>query len=398
MAARDLGIGIIALVPDYWSGVWMPRHHVIGRLARRFETVWIEPSAGWRDYWPLNRVRKETIQSVGASDFGLNIYDPGRWLPEFYYPRQLGDWVRRKRVVRARRVLERKGCRRFVLYLWRPDFDWALNAVDADLTVYHIDDEYSFSTTDEPNQSREVSLIRAADLVIIHSAKLLAKKGGINPQTIHVPNGVDYSAFATPAPMPADMASIPTPRLGYVGVVKSQLDLDLLLRLAERHPEWHFVIVGPTGHLGGKEELYARLVALRNVHALGNRPLRALPAYVQAMDVCMMCYEVNDYTNCIYPLKLNEYLASGRPIVSSAIDSVLPLAGLISIAGGPDAWEAALAKVLATSALDPSAVSRRREEAAKHDWDVLVERIAGRIVEQLKSRGPGNASLPNVRP
>lgn len=364
----------------------MPRHHVVGRLAKYFDVIWIEPSAGWRDYWLPGAVREADIQSLPPEAFGLTVYEPGRWLPEIYRPQAIGDWIRRQRVARARRMLTSRGCTDVVLYLWRPEFDWALDAIEADLTCYHIDDEYRFSVDDLPNDPREVALIGRVDQVIIHSRKLVEKKGNINPHSMCVPNGVDYAAYASPAPEPADIACIPRPRMGYVGVIKSQLDLALLLQLAQQKSEWSFVLVGPQGYLGNKAELLAQLVAQPNVYLLGNRQLVDVPAYMQAMDVCMMCYEVCDYTHFIYPLKLNEYLASGRPIVCSPIDSVKGLEQLVSIAGHVHEWALALHDALSERATSPHSIQARQQQAALHDWDHLVGQIADRFRQSLEAK------------
>jgi len=354
----------------------MPRHHVVGRLARHFDVVWIEPAAGWRRYWLPGAAEVEEIQSIRPEDFGVTLFNPGRWLPELYRPKALADWVRAKRVARARRILEKRGCNRIVLYLWRPEFAYALDSVQADFSCYHIDDEYRFSVNDQPNDPHEIALIERADLVIIHSRKLLEKKGGINPNTMHVPNGVDYAAYQSPAPEPEDLASIPRPRMGYVGVVKSQLDLGLLLQLAVEKPEWSFVLVGPIGYLGNKAPILDQLAERPNVHILGNRQLHELPGYMQSMDVCMMCYEVCDYTNNIYPLKLNEYLATGRPVVSSPIDSVLELDHVVRIAGSTEQWVAALGEALLDNGNGPGEIESRQQQASLHDWDALVLKIA----------------------
>ncbi|MDP2171362.1 MAG: glycosyltransferase [Rhodocyclaceae bacterium] len=361
----------------------MPRHHVLGRLARHFEVVWIEPAAGWRNYWLSNKARDAAIQMRSPEEFGIDIYDPGRWLPEVYRPEALGDWIRKQRVKLACAKLRQRGCDKIVLYLWRPEFDWARDAIDADLSCYHIDDEYRFSMEDLPNDPREVALIQRVDQVIIHSRKLLEKKGGINPHTMHVPNGVEYAAHATPAPAPEDIAAIPQPRMGYVGVIKSQLDIGLLHQLAKRRPDWSFVLVGPKGYLGPKASLLDQLEGLPNVYLTGNRQLAELPAYMQAMDVCMMCYEVCDYTNFIYPLKLNEYLATGRPVVTAAIDSVAGLEPLVSIAHSAEEWETALDNALSSGANSPAAIQARQNQAELHDWDRLVQQIADQFRNRL---------------
>jgi glycosyltransferase involved in cell wall biosynthesis len=381
-------VGVIALVPDRWHGIWMPRHQVLSRLARHFEVVWVEPPRPWRDYWL--RFGSDDSESAAPQIPGFSYYHPGRWLPEVHQPRPLRDWLNRRRLARARRILERRGCTRIVLYLWRYEFAWAVEAGAADLTCYHIDDEYQFSTEERPNDAAEVALLKAVDLVIVHSPKLMEKKGGINPDTITVPNGVDFKAYSAPAAEPRDLAAIAHPRIGYVGVVKSQLDLDLLLDLSRRRPEWSFVLVGPQGHLGSKAAALEDLSRQPNVRLLGNRKLPDLPAYTQHMDVCIMCYEVNSYTDYIYPLKLHEYLATGQPIVSSPIQSVLRFSDTVRLARTAEEWEAAIAQSLAPGARSAEAIAGRRKVAAEHDWDLLVGRIADAFRTRLaaKSRAP----------
>jgi UDP-galactopyranose mutase len=383
---RNPDVGVIALVPDSWGDPWMPRHQVLRRLARHFEVVWIERSLGWREYWVKGRTGRENMQSVSSDIDGFTLYDPGRWLPEVFNPRGLGEWLRRERVRRARAILERRGCKRIVLYLWRPEFDWALEATDADFTCYHIDDEYQFSVTEQPNDPREVALMKRVDHVIIHSPRLLQKKGHINPSTAFVPNGVDYGAYSRPTTEPADLAPIAHPRMGYVGVIKTQLDFELLLGLATAHPEWSFVMVGPRGYVGDRAGTLDQMAALPNVHLLGNKQLAELPSYTQHLDVCLMCYEVTDYTNYIYPLKLHEYLGSGPPVVSSPIQSVLSFSNVVRLASNPAEWERALSDSLSAQATSPEAVAARRAVAAEHDWDRLVEKIAEQFRTGLEKK------------
>jgi glycosyltransferase involved in cell wall biosynthesis len=389
-AAREAAprTGVIFLVPDRWRGIWMPRHQVAHRLGRHFEVVWIEAARPWRDYWHPTRHREVVIQDVPTDLPGCTVYDPGRWLPELYKPRWLRDWIRRARLRAALRILKRKSCSRIIVYLWRPEFAWALDQIRADLTCYHIDDEYRFTASDQSNDPAEVAVIRHVDQVFIHSNGLLRKKGGINLNTSHVPNGVDYRAYSTPVAEPADLAAIPHPRVGYVGVVKAQLDLQLLYDLARRNPQWSFVIVGPRGFLGEKAALLDRVGELPNVHLLGNRAVSELPAYVQGMDVCTMPYEINDYTNFIYPLKLHEYLAAGRPTVAAPINSVVPFKDVVWLATTVDEWQAAVAAALAPAATSEEAMKARCACAAEHDWDLLVEKIATQLRSRLEVLRP----------
>lgn len=365
--------GIIALVPEAFTRPWSTRHHVLTRLARDFPVVWVEPSREWREHWfsmPRGRA------PVEADPSGLYILPPRRLMPHLYRPRWLRQAVRRARFHSARDLLRANGADRVVLYLWRPEFADALDLIEHDFSCYHIDDEYSFSKTDQGNTPEEVALIRSADQVIVHSRRLLEKKGGINPRTALIPNGVDFDAYASGRDIPPDLACIPGPRIGYVGVIKSQLDLKLMLELARRLRNASFVFVGPLGVLGDKHMLWNQLSAMPNVHVLGNREPAMLPAYTQHLDVCLMCYEVTDYTNSIFPLKLNEYLAAGRPVVSSSIDAVLAFEPTVRIAATGDEWMRAIQSALADSEASDHQVRIRREMARAYDWNLLVGQIA----------------------
>ena len=364
----------------------MPRHQVLKRLARRFPVVWIEPAGGWRDYWlpsgPQFMARDRWTSPVA----GLEVMAPGWTHPRFMRPRWLGALTLRSRLAAARRRLVAQGAKRIVLYLWRDEFAGALDLVDHDVSCYHIDDEYSFDERDVPTSPRERALLERVDQVIVHSPALLAKKGGVNPQTVLVPNGVDYQSYASPLAAFPDLEAVPHPRIGYAGVIKKQLDLALLLRLADARPHYSFVLVGPILNVAGKEALIAQLKQRRNVFLLGGKPSEDLPAYVQHFDVCLMCYEVNDYTKYIYPLKLNEYLATGHPTIASPIDAVKSLNAVVTLAQTDVQWLEALDKSLDASAHSPALVEARRAFARMHEWDALVDRIARHVLDALERK------------
>jgi glycosyltransferase involved in cell wall biosynthesis len=267
-----------------------------------------------------------------------------------------------------------------VLYVWRAELGDALDRIGHDAAVYHIDDEYTFSPVEKPLDEREARLIRRVDEVIVHSPALLEKKGRLNPNTRMIPNGVDFAALVTSRSEPSDLAGIPRPRVGYVGVIKEQLDLPLLATLAERHPDWHFVLVGPNQ---ARPAAMTRLNARPNVHLLGAKPVTDVPAYLQHMDVGIMPYVLDGYTKFIYPLKLHEYFASGLPVVATPVRSVLAFRGLVTLAEGEPAWSAALADALAGKHGGPADVAARRSVAAAHDWDDLVLQIANTLCESL---------------
>ena len=155
-----------------------------------------------------------------------------------------------------------------VLYIWRPDFAGALDAPH-DLSIYHIDDEYSFSPIEVEIPSTERTLLTSVEnQVFIHSPGLMDKKGFFNPNTEFVPNGVSYESFATPVPEPDDLRNIPHPRIGYVGWIKRMLDCDLLLQLMTANPQWSFVFVGPRSPHPDMTDALRQMSGLPNAHFL----------------------------------------------------------------------------------------------------------------------------------
>jgi glycosyltransferase involved in cell wall biosynthesis len=385
-------VGVVAMVPYRWSNIWQPCNHVLTRLARYFHVVWVNPAHQWSDAL-LNR---EAL-SVPAHDAGpgFAVYQPEFWLPDVYRPRALARWVFRQRLAHAREMLLRRGCSKIVLYLWRPQFGDAMTSMPFDLSCYHIDDEYSFSPVDIPIPESEKRLIAQAGQVFIHSPALLEKKGNINPHTAFVPNGVDFQSYAQPVPEPADIAEIPHPRIGYSGHIKKQLDWPLLLDLTARHPEWSFVFVGaPNRH----PEIVAHIDQLSrrpNVRFLGSKSVQELATYPQHFDVCLMPYARNDYTKYIYPLKLHEYLASGRPVVGAPIASLEPFRHLVKLPETSEQWSAAIAESLGPVANSTEQRTKRQAAAKQHDWEILVRQIAETMSLRL---GPDYSSRINLEP
>ncbi len=382
--ARPLApdVGVIAMVPDHWNGWWQLRHQVLSRLAHYFHVAWVDPAPEWREM--LKERRKPNARDGAAAQRpGFLVYKPEFWLPKLHRPEWLARLTFDARLTRARRLLLGRGCRKIILYLWRPEFASALASVPFDLSCYHIDDDYSFSDTEAPPDQTELGLIAKVDQVFIHSRGLLEKKGAINPNTVLIPNGVDFRAYAEPAEEPRDLADIPHPRIGYTGLLKKQLDWPLMLQLTGRHPDWSFVLVGPLSRhpeiMPAVEELSRR----GNVYFLGGKSIRELPAYPQHFDVCIMPYRKTEYTKYIYPLKIHEYLAGGRPTVGTRIRSLEEFADVVGLAAGSEEWSAEIAKALAAESTTAERRAARQAVARRYDWPLLVAQIARTMAQKL---------------
>lgn len=386
--------GFIALVPHEWNDQWLGRAQVMSRIAKRHHVVWCGPPHEWRAI-PQRARSGPSIQQPLADLPMLHTYRPEPWLPRIYRPRTLASRLLQRRLQHARAVLVRGGCTHIVLSIWSPQYSNVFPLVKHDMSMYHINDEYSFARVQQPISAEERTLMAGVDEVFIHSPAVMARKGPFCSSATLTPNGVDFDAFAAPRPIPEDLAAIPGPRIGYSGFLKTQLDWDLLFATAEQNPQWSFVFVGKALDQPGLAQILARLDARPNVHFLGAKSSRELSAYPQHFDVCMLPYRVDDYTKYIDPLKLSEYMASGRPAVGSPILPLRDVSHLVALADTPAEWRQAISASLLPAANAPEERAKRQSWARVRTWDALVNKILSKV-EQHLSEVPLSLNEPEV--
>ena len=192
----------------------------------------------------------------------------------------------------------------------------------------------------------ERRLMRHADIVFTGGRSLQRAKQSLHPNVHCFPSAVDRDHYAQARrpgqPEQADQAAIPHPRIGFFGVLDERLDTDLVAALADRRPDWQFVFIGPLAKIDDDD-----LPHRPNVHFLGPKPYSQLPSYIAHWDAGLMPFAMNEATRFISPTKTPEFLAAGVPLVSTPIaDVVSSWSGVVRVAAGPDAVEAALQRVL----------------------------------------------------
>ena len=251
------------------------------------------------------------------------------------------------------------------------------------VTVYDCMDELSgFMFAPPVLREREAQLFEWADLVFTGGHSLYEAKRARHPRVYPFPSSVDVAHFRRARitqPDPADQAGIPRPRLGFYGVIDERLDIDLIRAVADARPDWQVVLVGPVAKIDP-----ASLPRRPNVHYLGGKQYDELPEYLAGWDVALLPFACNEATRFISPTKTPEYLAAGRPAVSTPIrDVVRPYGdrGLARIAATPDefvaAIEAALVEDEATrlAMVDPFLAEMSWDRTWQQMWQ-LVEAMA----------------------
>jgi UDP-galactopyranose mutase len=278
--------------------------------------------------------------------------------------------------------------------------------LEAVCTVYDCMDElanFKFAPPELTILERE--LMTLADVVFTGGYSLWEAKRDRHANIHPFPSSVDRTHFAKALAVldePADQAAIPHPRLGFYGVVDERMDLGLIAALADARPDWNVVIVGPVVKIDA-----ADLPRRPNLHYLGGKTYDQLPAYLGGWEVALMPFAINDSTRFISPTKTPEYLAGGRPVVSTPIVDVVrhygDLEG-VKIASTPQAFVEACDDALALSSSDGAWLKEVDAALAALSWDETFARMdleisqAGARQDPMCTAAPGGELGPAVRP
>ena len=254
--------------------------------------------------------------------------------------------------------------------------------IDADVTVFDAMDELSkFKFAPTHLLDLEQELIDRADIVFTGGSSLYEAKKHRHPNVHCFPSSVDRAHFCKARARqfePADQEDLPLPRLGFYGVIDERFDIDLLAAVAQMRPDWSFVMVGPVVKIS-EDELPKR----PNIHYLGGKTYDQLPAYLSGWDVALMPFAMNESTQFISPTKTPEYLAGGKPVVSTPVRDVVRHYGQlegVKIAATPQEFVAACEKALELSRNPESGwLAEADLMLSATSWDTTQARMAGLI-------------------
>jgi glycosyltransferase involved in cell wall biosynthesis len=245
--------------------------------------------------------------------------------------------------------------------------------------VYDCMDELTaFKNAPRQLVQRENALFKMADLVFTGGRSIYNAKRSRHPDVHCFPSSVDATHFRKATQDHPLQAALPRPRLGYCGVIDERINLPLIDAVAKARPEWQLVMVGPTAKIDPRD-----LPRRANIHWLGQQSYDDLPAFISGWDVCLLPFALNDATRYISPTKTLEYMACGRPSVSTSIrDVVEPYGHVVNIADTPEGF-----------VIDCEAIlERTREEQAEHaralaqivartSWDSTAHAMAELIAQ-----------------
>jgi glycosyltransferase involved in cell wall biosynthesis len=260
-----------------------------------------------------------------------------------------------------------------------------IGAFDERAVVYDCMDELSkFRFAPAALIDRERYLMAQADVVFAGGYKLSQSKAKYHQNVHFFGCGVDVAHFATARSadvrVPREIAALKRPIIGYYGVIDERIDYALLHTLASSLTDVELVMVGPVVKVDPAE-----LPRAENIHWLGQRQYAELPAHVKGFDVCLMPFALNEATEYINPTKTLEYMAAGKPIVSTAVSDVVHnFTPVVAVADSYQEFVAAVRDAIAS----PSAelIARGLEQARANSWESIVARMERIIRDAIRTR------------
>ncbi|HET7203350.1 MAG TPA: FAD-dependent oxidoreductase [Steroidobacteraceae bacterium] len=339
-----------------WNFVYQRPQHLLARLGRHYRVFYVEE--------PEQDADGPRLEEIVDTDCGVTVlrpHLPGR--ASGFHDDHISDLQ-----FLVRKHLEANGVRDYAAWFYTPMALPLIDSLHPRAVIYDCMDELS-AFLHAPRQlvQRENALLKRADLVFTGGPSLYRAKRGRHPSVHCFPSSVDAGHFAS-ARNGAGTGNT-TPTLGFFGVIDERVDLGLVAAIADAHPEWKVVMVGPV------VKIAVESVPRRpNIEYLGQRGYEELPRLVAQWDVCLLPFALNDATRYISPTKTLEYMAAGKPSVSTPVNDVVEcFGGIVRIADTPGAFIEACEACLAEPARD-AAHRRQRADAAleKTSWNTTA--------------------------
>lgn len=411
---------IVYLSSIEWGHKWQAHQEIALRLAAAGNRVLYVENTGVRapSLRDAGRVASrlgrwsKALRSGGVSEVSPGVYvAPPLVMPPFGAAwRRWGN--RLLFLPSLLRTIRRLGMRDLLLWTYLPNDTTLLlmNALrrESVASVYYCVADFSELTPyAEKLEKCERAVAASSDVVFANCTALAEKLLPFNPNVHVYPVGVNLDAFSfgpggTEGVAPssthgqeaaASLGTLPRPLIGYVGGLHRHVDFELLKEAALKRPEWSWVFVGPL------QAPTRGLAELPNVHLLGERPHGDLASYVRRFDVCIVPYLNNSCTATVVPTKINEYLALGRAVVSTALPTVLEFNKqhqILSIAEAePEAFLTAVEQAL-EQPHDEETLLRRRRVAEMGDWNARLASMCLRIEERIQTTNTATATRPSA--
>lgn len=371
---------------DWFAENRTSSHQIARSLARRYPLYYVEcpglraPKGSGRDLLKIWQKVRRFLQGPKEVPEGLKILTLLQ-IPLHRFA--LVRWLNRRLVLwTLRRLLRRERIQQPILWFMIPHLGMVIGKLGERLSVYYCIDDYAAlpDVNVEAVGRMDAETTRKADLVFVASETLLEAKRRLNPHTYSSPHGVDFAHFARAQdaglPIPADTADLPAPVIGFFGLVERWIALDLVDYLAAQRPQWTFLMIG-------RVAIPEEAVPCRpNIRFIGKRPYESLPAYGKQFDAAIIPYHLTQQVIHANPIKLREYLAMGKPIVSVSTPEIDKYQDVVAIAHSPEEFLAHLDRALHRPS-SPEEIRQRMSRVDSESWEARLNEVLATVRKAL---------------
>jgi glycosyltransferase involved in cell wall biosynthesis len=384
----DDELSIIYFGNDWFAENRTSSHHIARHLAESIPLLYIEvpgmrlPQATTRDVtklWRKIRAAFRSPRKIGPQMWHMTLPQVplGRNGIGGKLNRTIGTWL-------VRRAMKQTGIANPISWFHVPHAGQLAGNLGERLVVYYCIDDYAALPGVNKTEiaAMDAALTRRADVVFAASSALCDAKKTANDNVVYSPHGVDAELFRqaadTSRPCAAGAADLKRPIIGFFGVLDDRMDIGLLRYLAQSRPNWTFLLIGFI------RTDVRQLASVSNIVMPGAVPYASLPDWARAFDACVMPYRRDVFSASANPLKLREYLAAGKPIVSVPMPEAERFAGMIEVAGTPEEFLAKLDLVLSTDS--ENKCQERMNFVRPMTWDTRVSDVLATVKSFLGSR------------
>lgn len=388
---------IICISSIDWDFVWQGHQEIMAAFAKNGNRVLFIENTGVRapSFRDLPRLRKRIanwLKSVkGFREVMENVFVYSPLILPFPYSR-LARLINRHLLFNSlSRWIKVMGFRDPIVWTFLPTgiaLD-IINNIDKKLLVYYcIADFYKLVDDSKKVKKTEDELIKNSDIVFVQGDIFKEKCLRMNRNVYKFPFGVNMEAFESyDGRLPENMEAIRGPVVGYVGGLHRHVDFGLIRSMADRHPDWSMVMIGPA------QTDLSEIAGRKNIFLLGKKDFKDLPAYINRFDACIIPYIINDYTRTVFPTKLNEYHAMGKPVISTNLPEVIDFnrknGNLVSVSADREDFNRKTEAAIVDK--DRRLMDKRIASAKNNSWQVRIEQMSC-IIESAIAEGTGSTA------
>lgn len=381
---------IILSTADWDNPFWTNKQHVAATLAQMGHRVLYIDSMGLRKPTAtasdLSRIWRRVLRLFR----GVTQVLPDVWvISPFSIPLQRNPFIRRMNGLFLRWQLRwsawRLGFHDLVLWTYSPLSADIMSVLPGKVRIYHCVDEIK-AQPGMPTaliEQEEKRLLALVDHVFVTSPELLARKSVFHPRVHFLPNVADFEHFnqamVCDLLCPSDIQSMSKPMIGFIGAISGyKLDFALIRQLVVSRPQYQFVFIGKIGEGDPWTDIQS-LQDLANLHFIGPKAYSELPAYLRQFSACLLPCAINEYTRNMFPMKFFEYMAAGRPVVTTPLPALASYGEFCDIAATSDEFAVCLDRII--RCLDVEKVQRGVAEAKRNTYlartQTMLDMIGG---------------------